>query len=163
MRLHAAAHVGDRLLGRHAEHLGQGKRRHRVDQGGRANGQGQRHQQLGAAVADDLIYQILRGRRGDEAGQPADKHQHEAERQPAAVGGHQHLRLFPGVLQVGLLLLGISHSVFLVTSLDAEIGLLGLGRFRPGPASGIYRVSLRYLIRCGWSAAVPRRRWRSAS
>ena len=26
-----------------------------------------------------------------------------------------------------------------------------------------YRVSFRYLIRCGWSAAAPRRRFRSAS
>ena len=29
--------------------------------------------------------------------------------------------------------------------------------------SNAYRVSLRYLMRCGWSASVPSRRWRSAS
>ena len=34
---------------------------------------------------------------------------------------------------------------------------------RPAPPAGPYRVNLRYLIRCGWSASFPRRRFLSTS
>ncbi len=61
--LHPPAHLRDRRLRRHAQHLGHQERGDRLDHGGDADGEGQNRQELGPALADHLVDQELRGRR----------------------------------------------------------------------------------------------------
>ena len=84
MRLDVLAHVGDRALRGDAEHLRQDERRDRLHDRRAAGDQRERHQQLCLLLADDVVDQILGRRRQDEAGEPVDEHQDQAERQPAA-------------------------------------------------------------------------------
>ena len=95
VRLDVLAHLGDGALRRHAEHLGVGERRERVDRGREAGGKRQLRQQIPVAFADHVVHQVFRRRRQHEAGQPVDQHQHEAEREPLAVDPDQCARFFP--------------------------------------------------------------------
>ena len=67
VRLDPAPHVGDRALRGHAEHLRQREGRDRLDERRGAGRQRERHQQLGALLPDDVVDQVLRGRRQHEA------------------------------------------------------------------------------------------------
>ena len=96
VRFDAAAHVGDRALRGHAEHLRQRERRHRLDEGRGAGGERQRHQQVRAPLADHVVDQVLRRRRQHQPGEPVDQHQREPETQAAAARPDEPLRLLPG-------------------------------------------------------------------
>ena len=95
VRFHPPAHLGDRALGRHAEHLGQRKRRHRLHQRRGARRHRQRDQEVGAALADDVVNQVLGKRRQHESGETIDQHQRQADAEPAATRQDQRLGLLP--------------------------------------------------------------------
>ena len=87
-----------------------------VDERGGAGRKRQRHEQVGAALADDIVDEEF-GRRGqNEPGKPVDEHQDEAEGQPAAMRPDELPGLGPGVREVRL-----SSWVQPLAVLDAEI------------------------------------------
>jgi len=92
----------------------------------------------------------------------------------AATRGCDGLLCFPGryavfgdMLDIPLVPSELGHRLF-----QADIGQLSIFLFAcqgkgdiANSASGMHhtRVSFRYFNRCGWSASVPRRLWRSSS
>jgi hypothetical protein len=96
MRFHAPAHVGDRALRRHTEHLRQRKRRHRLDERRRAGRRCERHQQVRALLPDDVIDQPLRGRRQHEPGEAVHQHERQAQGEPSAPRPDERFGLVPG-------------------------------------------------------------------
>ena len=106
VRLDAPPHVGDRLLRGHAEHLRQRERGDRLDERRGAAGEGQRHQQLRAVLPDDVVDQVFRAGRQDQAREAVHQHQRQPEGQPAAPRDDQHAGFLPRVRVVDLLLLG---------------------------------------------------------
>ena len=132
------------------EHLRQRECGDRVDDRRPAGRERERDEQLGAPLSDDVVDEILRAGGQDETGKPVDQHQDEPQRQTPSMRPDELPRLGPGVRDVRLSLLGSGTGCF-----DAE--------FAGQASASRHRVSFRYLIRCGWSAAVPRRRCRSAS
>ena len=97
VRLHALAHVGDGALRRHAEDLRERERGHRLHERGGAGRQRDRHEQIGAVLPDHFVDELLGRRRQHQAGQAADEHKDQADRQPAPVRPEQLARLAPGV------------------------------------------------------------------
>ena len=89
--LDAAAHLGDRVLGRPAEDLGEGKARDGLDQGRPSRGQDDPDEQLALALADDVVEQDLGRARKHQAGHAGEQQQAEAERQ-ASLAGVDELR-----------------------------------------------------------------------
>ena len=69
-----APHLGDGRLRRDAEELRQRVRRHRLHQRRGAGDERDRHQQLGPALGEDVVDQVLRRGRQHEAAQPVDQH-----------------------------------------------------------------------------------------
>ena len=65
--------------------------------------------QIGPPLADDVVDEELGGRGKNEAGEPVDEHQDEAEGQPPPMGPDQFPGLGPGVGDVRLAL-GWCHS-----------------------------------------------------
>ena len=107
VRLDAAAHVGNRLLRRHPEDLRQGERGDGLHQRRAAGEQRQRHEQVGALLPDDVVNQILGGRRQHQSRQPVHQHQRQAEGEPAAPRDDERAGFLPGVRVVDFLLGGI--------------------------------------------------------
>ena len=95
VRLHALAHVGDGALRRDAEDLREPERGDGLDHRRRAGRQGERQQQVGAVIANNLVDQPLGGGRQDQAREPADEHQQQAEPEAAAMGPDELARLAP--------------------------------------------------------------------
>ena len=110
VRLDAPAHVGDRALRRHAEHLRQRERRHRLDQRRGPGSQRQRHEQIRSAFPDDVVDQELRGRGQDQAGEPVDQHQRQPERQTALAGEDQRPGFAPRRLSVVVFFFSLAGS-----------------------------------------------------
>ena len=67
VRLDPPAHVGDRALRGDAEHLRQRERGDRLDERRRPGRERQRHEQLGAALPDHVVDQVLGGGGKDQA------------------------------------------------------------------------------------------------
>ena len=93
--MHPFAHLHDGPLRRHADHLRQRKRRDGLHQRRRADGQRQQQQQIEPVVGQDVVDEPLETRRQDEAAEPANDHQHEAEGELLPVRPHQPPRLRP--------------------------------------------------------------------
>src|SRR6185503_16910269 len=106
VRLDAAPHVGDGALRGDAEHLRQRERRRRLHDRRAAGRERQRHQQLGVALADHVVDQVLGAGRQDQAGDAVDHHQDETEGQPAAARGDEDPRFLPRVRIVDFLFPG---------------------------------------------------------
>ena len=68
-------------------------------------GGGERHQQVGAVLSDDVVDEELRRPGEHESGEAVDDHQHEADGERPTVLGDELPRLFPCA---GLVVLG--HS-----------------------------------------------------
>ena len=103
--LDVTPHVGDRALGRDAEHLRQRERRDRLDEGRGAGDQRQRHQQLRPALAGHIVDQIFGGGWQDEADEAIDQHQRQADADPAPAGPDELARFPPDGGGVELFLL----------------------------------------------------------
>ena len=73
---------------------------------------GERHQQAGRVLADDVVDEELRREREHESGDAVDHHQAEADRERHAVLGDQLPRLFP---RAGLVVLGHTYQYSGVT------------------------------------------------
>ena len=95
VRFDPPAHVCDRTLRGNTQHLRQRERCNRLDDGRRAGGERQRHQQVGPPLADDVVNQVLGRGRKDEADDPVDEHQCQAEGEPTLARQDQRTRLSP--------------------------------------------------------------------
>ena len=95
VRFDVLAHVGDGPLRGDAQDLGVTERRDRVHEGRHAHSQGKFRQQVPMVLEDHVVHQELRRVRQDEAGQPADDHHPEAQREPAAMFPDERARLDP--------------------------------------------------------------------
>ena len=82
----------------------------RLDDGRRARRQRDRHQQVVPPLADHVVDDVLRQRRQHDAGQAADHHQRQADRQPPAMHPDQLAELAPRRRRVELLLGGRAGS-----------------------------------------------------
>ena len=104
VRLDALAHVGDRALRRDAQNLRQRERGHRLHSvaATAASAIGVSRSVRPLPTTSSMSH--LRRERQDQAGEAADEHQRQAERQAAAMRPDQLARFAPGGRAIDLLL-----------------------------------------------------------
>ena len=85
MRFDVFAHLGNRPLCSHAEHLGQRERGDRLDQRRQPHGERQLGQEVPILSADDVVHQVFGAGGQDESGQAVDDHQTQAKSQSLAM------------------------------------------------------------------------------
>ena len=100
VRLDALPHLGYRPLRGHAHHLRQREGGDRLHDRGEHGEAGERHQQVGAVFSDDVVDEDLGRPRQDEAGEPVDDHERQADREGDAVLANERASLGPGALFV---------------------------------------------------------------
>ena len=96
VRFDVLAHLGDGALRGYAEHLRQRERRDRLDERRGRGRHGQLRQQIPLIAQDHVVHQKLRGGGEDEAGEPVDDHQAEAETKALAVQPDEGARVLHG-------------------------------------------------------------------
>ena len=84
MLLHLAPQFGDQALAFFGKQLGEGERGDALNDGGGENSAHDPFEQVYLVLIDHIVDQEFRGARQDQAAQPADDHQQEAEREFAA-------------------------------------------------------------------------------
>ena len=87
--LHLPAHLGDRALGRLAEHLGQRKRGDRLDDRRHSRHQHELPEELAVPLADHVVEQVFGGVREDQPREAVDRHQKEPQREAPLASPHE--------------------------------------------------------------------------
>ena len=87
--LHPTAQLGDQLLRRLGERLGERKRREALDERRQQDHSHQRIEQFEMPLADDVVHQVLGGSRKHQPGDAVDDHQSQAQREQGAAWPNQ--------------------------------------------------------------------------
>ena len=105
--LHPAAQLGDQLLRRLGERLGQGKRGQALDERRQQHNSHQRIEQLEMPLADDVVDQILGGSRKHQPGDAVDDHQSQAQARASARRGRMSCQTSGSALKISVFLAGL--------------------------------------------------------
>ena len=98
--LNAAAQLRDQPLRFLGKQLGEREGRDALHDGGAEHREHQRLEQVRPVLADDVIDQVLGGRRQHQPAQPVDHHEHEAQRQQAPPRADQILQQWKDAAQM---------------------------------------------------------------